>query len=75
MENKKTNKDIARGIIMDNILVNQSEKQLRQSLIDQGLNPDEVIKGYVEKVESLIKLAEEKKRIIKKRREMDGPGR
>lgn len=67
MEDKKrSNKDIAVRIILDNILANQNKQHLRENLIEQGLNPDEVLKEYGDKVDVIMKQVEENKKKIKK---------
>jgi regulator of replication initiation timing len=67
MENKKkSNKDIVVSLIIDNMLVKQNEKHLRESLSEEGLNPDEVLKEYGDKVDMIMKQVEENKKKIKK---------
>jgi len=69
MENKKkSNKDIVVSLVVDNMLANQNEKHLRGSLLEEGLNPDEVLKEYGDRVDKILKQAEENKKKAKKKK-------
>jgi hypothetical protein len=69
MENKKpSGKEILKGLLLDKIVRGTNDDVIRESLKEEGLNPDEVYKEHSLKVEQLIKQVEEnkKKNAIKK---------
>lgn len=62
---KRSNKEIASGIIFDNVLIDQNEKRLRESITQEGLDPDMVLNEYKEKITKIRKQVEEEKKKAK----------
>jgi hypothetical protein len=63
MKNKKpSGKEIIGMLLLNKIVRGASDEVIRESLKEEGLNPDEVYKEHRLKVEHLIKQAEENKK-------------
>ena len=58
MENKKSNsKEIVKRLLINKLARGTSEEIIRESLKEEGLEPNEVFKGYSTKVDQLLKQA------------------
>ena len=72
MENKKSrSKEIVKSLFIDKLAMGANDELIRESLKEEGLDPEKVYKEYAEKVEQLVKQAQEnkkKKAILKRSR-------
>jgi hypothetical protein len=62
---KKSNKEIAVSIVFDNVLLDQNAKRLRESISQEGQDPDKVLNEYKEKITKIRKRVEEEKKKAK----------
>lgn len=62
---KRSTKDIATGIIFENLLLNQTEQQLRETITQEGLNPDTLLAHYKKEIEQIRTHIEGKKKKAK----------